>query len=95
MVKVLSLGYLHDLELQTSNYLTFSKMSYDRREFIKKTILTGTTLSLANLDLRAYAQERTTKVRLGFIAVGLGGQTHLERNVETRRCRDYRHGRPR
>jgi hypothetical protein len=36
-------------------------MSYDRREFIRKTILTGTTLSLANLDLRAYAQEEDNK----------------------------------
>ena len=59
-------------------------MSYDRREFIRKTILTGTTLSLANLDLRAYAQERTTKVRLGFIAVGLRGQTHLEEMLKRR-----------
>lgn len=53
-------------------------MSYDRREFIKKSFLSGATLSLANVDLKAFAEEKATKVRLGFIAVGLRGQTHLE-----------------
>jgi hypothetical protein len=53
-------------------------MSYDRREFLKKSLLTGTSVSLASLDLKAYAEEKATRVRLGFIAVGLRGQTHLE-----------------
>jgi hypothetical protein len=52
-------------------------MSYDRREFIKKSFLSGATLSLTNLDLKTLAEEKATKVRLGFIAVGLRGQTHL------------------
>lgn len=38
----------------------------------------GAAVGLANLDLKAYAEEQQTKVRLGFIAVGLRGQTHLE-----------------
>jgi hypothetical protein len=53
-------------------------MSYDRREFIKKSFLAGTALSLANIEPQAYASEKVGKVRLGFIAVGLRGQTHLE-----------------
>lgn len=53
-------------------------MSYDRREFLKKSLLTGASVSLASLDLKAYAEEKSTRVRLGFIAVGLRGQTHLE-----------------
>ena len=53
-------------------------MPFDRRSFIKKTMLGGASLSLANLDLRALAPEDAIKVRLGFIAVGLRGQTHLE-----------------
>src|SRR3990170_1031961 len=53
-------------------------MSYDRRNFIKKSLLTGAALSLPNLDFKSYASEKISKVRLGFIAVGLRGQTHLE-----------------
>ena len=53
-------------------------MSYRRREFIKRSFLAGASLSIANLDLRGQAAEKVTKVRLGFIAVGLRGQTHLE-----------------
>jgi len=53
-------------------------MSYDRREFLKRSLLTGASASLASLDLKAYAEEKSTRVRLGFIAVGLRGQTHLE-----------------
>ena len=53
-------------------------MLHDRREFIKKSFLAGASLPLANIDLKAYATEKVSKVRLGFIAVGLRGQTHLE-----------------
>ena len=53
-------------------------MSYNRREFLKKSLLTSTAVSLTSLNLEAYAEEKATKVRLGFIAVGLRGQTHLE-----------------
>lgn len=53
-------------------------MSYDRREFIRKSLLTGASLSVASVDIKSYAEEKVTKVRLGFIAVGLRGQTHLE-----------------
>lgn len=53
-------------------------MSYDRREFIKKSLLGGAAVSLAHLDLKAFAPVQQNKIRLGFIAVGLRGQTHLE-----------------
>ena len=53
-------------------------MSYYHREFINKTILTETTLSLINLHLNTYTQESTTKVRLNFITVTLQNQTHLQ-----------------
>ena len=53
-------------------------MSYRLREFIKRSFLAGASLSIANLDLRGQAAEKVTKVRLGFIPVGLRGQTHLE-----------------
>jgi hypothetical protein len=53
-------------------------MSSGRRNFIKKSLLTGAALSLSNLDFKSYASEKISKVRLGFIAVGLRGQTHLE-----------------
>lgn len=48
----------------------------NRREFINQSLLAGAAISLA--DLKAFAEEKRTKVRLGFIAVGLRGQTHLE-----------------
>lgn len=35
-------------------------------------------MSLAHLDLKAFAPVQKNKIRLGFIAVGLRGQTHLE-----------------
>ncbi|SHH28788.1 Predicted dehydrogenase [Chryseolinea serpens] len=52
-------------------------MTVDRRRFIKQTLMAGAALTLSAADLKAYAEEKRTKVRLGFIAVGLRGQTHL------------------
>jgi len=48
----------------------------NRRQFINQSILAGAAVSLANIQ--SFAEEKKTKVRLGFIAVGLRGQTHLE-----------------
>lgn len=50
----------------------------DRRKFLKQSLLAGTAVSLSLSDLKAYTEEKKKKVRLGFIAVGLRGQTHLE-----------------
>ncbi|MEO6327396.1 MAG: Gfo/Idh/MocA family oxidoreductase [Ginsengibacter sp.] len=50
---------------------------YNRRKFIRHSVLAGAVLSLPK-NLQAFAEEKKTKVRIGFIAVGLRGQTHLE-----------------
>lgn len=48
----------------------------NRRQFINQSLMTGVAMSLSNI--KAYSGEQQTKVRLGFIAIGLRGQTHLE-----------------
>jgi predicted dehydrogenase len=48
-----------------------------RRTFIKETATIAAGLSILNAPLRAFASEKKTKVRLGFIGVGLRGQDHL------------------
>lgn len=50
---------------------------YSRRTFLRQSILAGAALSVPHA-IKAYAEEKKTKVRIGFIAVGLRGQTHLE-----------------
>lgn len=52
--------------------------NYDRRKFIKRSLLAGAALALPYRNLKAYAEEKLTKVRVGFIAVGLRGQNHLQ-----------------
>lgn len=52
-------------------------IKYDRRKFLKQTSLAGAGLALFNSPLKAFAAEDKTKVRIGMIAVGLRGQSHL------------------
>jgi predicted dehydrogenase len=52
-------------------------MSPSRRKFIQATALTGLGLSLSPTELFSSPAD-TNKVRLGFIGVGLRGQSHLE-----------------
>lgn len=49
-----------------------------RRTFIKNTAIAGAGLALMPNDLKAFAAEKKSKVRIGMIAVGLRGQSHLE-----------------
>lgn len=52
-------------------------MSPSRRKFLQATALTGLGLSLSPTEMFS-APADTNKVRLGFIGVGLRGQSHLE-----------------
>ncbi len=49
----------------------------NRRNFIKTTAVAGLGLSILPSGI-VFAKEKETKVRLGFIGVGLRGQSHLE-----------------
>jgi predicted dehydrogenase len=49
-----------------------------RRTFIRNTALAGAGLALMPNDIKALATEKKSKVRIGMIAVGLRGQSHLE-----------------
>lgn len=50
---------------------------YDRRNFIKQTSLAGAGIGLLQSPLELFASEKQSLVRIGLIAVGLRGQTHL------------------
>lgn len=52
--------------------------NYNRRKFIKNAAITGTALSLASNPLKTFASEKKSVVRVGMIAVGFRGQSHLE-----------------
>ncbi|MGI8951502.1 MAG: Gfo/Idh/MocA family protein [Chitinophagaceae bacterium] len=52
--------------------------NYNRRKFIKDAAISGVSLSLINSPLKLFASEKKPIVRLGMIAVGLRGQSHLE-----------------
>src|ERR1700730_1064142 len=52
--------------------------NYDRRKFIRDSTMAGIGLSLMNTPFQLLASEKKEIVRLGMIAVGLRGQTHLE-----------------
>src|SRR4051812_34411698 len=52
-------------------------MSPTRRKFLQATALTGLGLTLSPTEMFS-APADATKVRLGFIGVGLRGQSHLE-----------------
>jgi hypothetical protein len=49
-----------------------------RRNFIKNTGMAGMAVGFSLSNIRAFASEQTSKVRLGMIGVGLRGQNHLE-----------------
>jgi predicted dehydrogenase len=53
------------------------KIMNNRRNFIKTTAVAGLGLSILPSGI-VFAKEKETKVRLGFIGVGLRGQSHLE-----------------
>lgn len=49
-----------------------------RRTFIRNSAITGAALTVGSAALPAYGRGKKTVVRLGMIAVGLRGQSHLE-----------------
>jgi predicted dehydrogenase len=53
-------------------------MITSRRTFFKQTAALGVGMSLLHSPLAALASEQRSKIRLGFIGVGLRGQSHLE-----------------
>src|SRR5215210_277136 len=52
--------------------------SYDRRKFIKNSTMAGIGVSLLDTPAKLFRNEIKSTVRIGMIAVGLRGQTHLE-----------------
>jgi len=52
--------------------------NFNRRDFLKKSLVAGAAIPFTTSALKAFAEEKKTRVRIGFIAVGLRGQTHLE-----------------
>src|SRR5688572_25478987 len=52
-------------------------MYFNRRRFIQQSALAGAGAALLSSPLQLFASEKKTKVRIGMIAVGLRGQTHL------------------
>lgn len=53
-------------------------MTTTRRTFVKQTATIAAGFSILNTPLKVFASEKKSKVRLGFIGVGLRGQNHLE-----------------
>ncbi len=49
-----------------------------RREFVKESAAIAAGLSILNSPFHMFASEQKSKIRLGFIGVGLRGQNHLE-----------------
>ncbi len=54
------------------------KQDKSRRHFIRNTAIGTMGLSALNMPFKSFATEKKSVVRLGFIAVGLRGQSHLE-----------------
>ena len=50
----------------------------NRRTFIKQSAMAGAGFALLHTPASAFAAVKKEKVRLGMIAVGMRGQTHLE-----------------
>lgn len=50
----------------------------NRRKFLQQTAIGGAALSLMNVPLKSFASEKMSKVRVGMIAVGFRGQSHLD-----------------
>lgn len=53
-------------------------MITDRRTFVKQTATIAAGLSLLSTPLKVFASQKKSKIRMGFIGVGLRGQDHLE-----------------
>jgi predicted dehydrogenase len=53
-----------------------------RREFVRQTAVVAAGLTLAGSPFRLFAEEKKNVVRLGFIGVGLRGQSHLEECIK-------------
>ncbi len=51
--------------------------NYNRRKFIKDSALTGAAISFMSTPLKVFATEKKPVVRLGMIATGFRGQSHL------------------
>ncbi|MEK7670940.1 MAG: twin-arginine translocation signal domain-containing protein [Bacteroidota bacterium] len=61
-------------------------MTTTRRTFIKQTAAVAARLSILNSPLQAFASEKISKIRFGFIGVGLRGQSHLEEALNRKDC---------
>ena len=53
-------------------------MKTTRRTFVKQTAAIGVGMSILGSPLAMLASEKRSKIRLGFIGVGLRGQSHME-----------------
>lgn len=54
------------------------KKDLTRRKFIRNTTYSGAALSLMSRSIKSFAAEKKSVVRLGMIAVGYRGQSHLD-----------------
>ncbi len=52
--------------------------SIPRRQFIQQSTAAGLAIGATLSNLRSFAAESVSKVRIGIIGVGLRGQNHLE-----------------
>jgi len=52
--------------------------NYNRRKFIRDTTIAGAAISAINNPFKAFASVKKSTVRVGMLAVGLRGQSHLE-----------------
>src|SRR4051812_46184687 len=67
------------LLLLSFNSKQMNSSPYNRRVFIKQSLMAGSLLAFRGTNvLQAFAAEKKTRVRIGMIAVGLRGQSHLE-----------------
>lgn len=51
---------------------------YDRRKFLKQSVMAGAAIGLMQSPLKSFVAKDERKVKVGMIAVGMRGQTHLE-----------------
>ena len=51
--------------------------NYNRRKFVKQVAIAGAVAGTINPSLKLFANNKPEKIRIGMIAVGLRGQTHL------------------
>ncbi|MEP6512746.1 MAG: Gfo/Idh/MocA family oxidoreductase [Parafilimonas sp.] len=52
--------------------------NYTRRKFIRNSTMSAAAVSIMNSPLKVFASEKKSVVRLGLIATGLRGQSHLD-----------------